>query len=222
MNAPTAPPEPPAPTGWRASFLSRLLRTPVGNTAGTLVLLLGTLAAITYLLGGLLIPRQGWVTTVLGQRVHYHIVAPNTLFNGRYRGLPRTNPCVIEIAINPELMARIGSDAYLAYISAHEIGHCLDAQVLNNSHGGLTPSASYLTDYPAKTAAAETFADAYALRYLKTCNTNLTPLGWQTTGLPCDPPDPRSITQADAATDPLEMLFTLTTAPTPQDYRQLP
>lgn len=222
MNAPTAPPDPPAQTGWRSTRLARLLNAPVGNTAGTLLLMLATLAAVAYMLGGMLIPRQGWVATVFGQRVHYSIVAPNTVFNGRYRSLPRTNPCLIEIAINPDMMTRIGSDAYLAYISAHEIGHCLDTQVLNNSHGGLTPTSSYLEDYSPDIAAAETYADAYALRYLKTCNTNLAPLGWKISGLPCDLPDPNSITQADAADDPLELLYTLNAAPIPQDYRQLP
>lgn len=202
-----------------AQVIRDVLHRPITPRAGSLALMLGTFGVIAYSLGSLLLPRTGWSATLLNQRVHFALVEPNQTFNGRFRSVANANPCLIEIALNTEVMEQTGSAAYFAYVTAHELGHCFDARILNNSHAGLTPTRTYTDMYKnPDVAAAETYADAYALRYLQSCNTNLSPLGWPGRSAPCELPDPHSITQADTLTDPLELIYALTQNQDHQTY----
>lgn len=192
----------------RTGALITALRQPVTPNVGSFIMLLTVFAFSAYLIGKMLTPQQGWTARLLGQSVHYSLVRPNTVINGNFRHVKGTDPCLIQIALNTEIMQTVGSAPYLAYITAHELGHCFDIRRLDGSHGDLNAKQSYLEMYKNEnTARAETYADAYAMRYLTTCNTRLEPLGWPVSDGECPLPDPRSITEVDARLDPWKEIY---------------
>ncbi|WP_278913935.1 hypothetical protein [Deinococcus wulumuqiensis] len=84
-----------------------------------------------------------------------------------------------------------GTPRQRTLLLAHEVGHCLDASVLEYGHGGIGAQGAVYGEY--YRPAVEGFAESYARAYVARCGDNLAPLGYGA-GPECEVPDPRRVT----------------------------
>ena len=83
-----------------------------------------------------------------------------------------------------------GTPRQRTLLLAHEVGHCLDASVLEYGHGGVGAQGAVYGEY--YRPAVEGFAESYARAYIAACGDNLAPLGYGS-GPECVVPDPRTV-----------------------------
>ncbi|MDR6218483.1 hypothetical protein [Deinococcus soli (ex Cha et al. 2016)] len=172
----------------------RFLTTHAQPSRWSALIMVVTIGSAFAVLRSVVAPHTAWKTTVLGVGVKYVVTRPNTVFLGRMRNVSPALDCTVEIAIDPDFMQALGAKNYLAWISAHEIGHCLDARLLSSSHNHTAAKGPPLEAYgDTNLGRAETFGDAYALAYLKACGNRLAPLGWPQRDGTCTLPDPATV-----------------------------
>lgn len=139
-------------------------------------------------------PHPSWSATVSGVPVRYVISGPNSVYLGRAHTFVPFSPCLVEVALDPGWTSTLSFTSFAAWISAHELGHCLDSRLLGFNHNDITRYATPATrERNDETNPAELFAESYAEAFLRKCGDNLHALGWQVVGPECEPPDPASV-----------------------------
>jgi len=139
-------------------------------------------------------PHPSWSAKVRGVPVRYVLSGPNSMYLGRAHTFVPFSPCLVEVALDPTWTTTLSFTSFAAWISAHELGHCLDSRALGFNHNDITRYVTPATrERNDETNPAELFAESYAEAYLRKCGDNLHALGWQVPGPACEPPDPASI-----------------------------
>lgn len=124
-------------------------------------------------------PAGAIQSRVNGRDIRLSVGVPDPISLGKeLPGMPRLLPCSVRVNIDTGFADSYGIDGLMTWTAAHEVGHCMEKLLPGGRSTLSVPPSEWMTGWTARTAASETYADAWASLYLARCGIDMAPLGW--------------------------------------------